>query len=161
MKYNPPLTKDGEIQHVPIVMRNRDTLIGYLKAYGDLLSNVGEIIDLSNEEIVSKLASRLDSSRFNNYIDDGVDSKKMSEEQIEEFKKDRLDLSRRSIHPENEEVELDIGFFSIDCACGNFITFKTIKDVPQETFQCDICDRTLIHYIHIDDEDVEFDGEQE
>lgn len=161
MKYKPVMMKDGRIQHVPIVVKNKDVLIGYLRAFGDFLEGVGELLDLNNEEILSRITPIMDSSRFNNYIDDGVDASNFTEEQFEEFKKEKLEIVQGNPHPENDKVDLDVGFFSMDCNCGNFVVFKTIKEIPNVNFQCDICDRTLIQYIHVDDEEVEVDGDKE
>lgn len=153
MKYIPPITKDGKIQHVPIVVKSRDMLVGYLLAYNDMLSDLNGIIDLSDKNILDKIAPQLDSSRFNGYIADGIDSSNLNEDQIQDLEEDSMDLDEE--HPDNKEDILNIKFFSIDCVCGNFVSFASVKEIPTKDFKCDICDRVLIQYIEVDDDEID------
>lgn len=162
MKYRPIYMKDGRIQHVPIVVKNKDVLIGYIRAYNDLLTSIyeGNLLDLNDQNILAQLSPIFDSSRFNDYVDDGVKATDLTKEQFEQIRNQEIESYQKSLeHPDNKDDILDVGFFSVDCVCGNFMSFKTVKDIPETDFKCDLCERTLIQYIRVDDEDIEVDGQ--
>jgi hypothetical protein len=163
IKYPAPRLPDGRIQHVAIVCRNRDTLLGHIMAVQSILASVSEAVDIDND-FLAHFDPGLDSSRFNEIIDDGVSGAKMSVKQIREIMDQKIEtiLNKEGKHPENKKNILDPGFFSVDCSgCGNFIRWNNAKEIPHENFRCDICDRMLIHYIHLDDEDIIFDEGEE
>jgi len=153
MKYIAPLTKDGKIQHVTVALKNRDVMVGYIEAFNEFLETLGDYIELT-PEIQAQFAPCIDSSRFNNYIEDGLDSTNMTDEQIQNHFKEKL-KNVQTYHPENKSDILDVGYFAIDCECGNFVSFKTKKDLPEKDYKCDICDRVLIQYLGVDDEEIE------
>lgn len=161
MKYTPILTKDGKIQCVPLVIKNRDVLIGYIRAHTDLLSSISEndLLDLADENVLEMLTPDLDSSRFNGYIRDGMHVDNLTEEQFNQLRYEAEEAE--STHPDDKNNVLDVGFFSVDCECGNFFRFNTPKEIPEDNLKCDLCDRTLIQYIHVDDEDIEIEGKKE
>jgi len=159
IRYIAPKTKDGKIQQCPVVCKNRDVLIGHINCLNSIMNGLIQCNRL-DDEIAFAMDLGLDSTRFNNWIDDGVDCSNMSPEEIHEILNSRVDslLNRNSNHPENNRTNLNPGFFSVDCTgCGNFVRWNNAKEIPYEDYKCDLCDRVLIHYIHLDDEDIIFD----
>lgn len=158
IKYVPFKTKDGKVQHCPIVTKNRDVLIGHIMATQSILESLSGYANL-DDKLLTYIDPGLDSSRFNNYLEDGLNCYGMTQEEVNEIMQKRVDDVMDSLnHKDNDKSILDPGFFSVDCqGCGNFVRWNSAKEIPYENFKCDICERVLVHYIHLDDEDIEFD----
>ncbi len=161
MKYIAPL-KDGKIQHVPVAIKNKDVLVGYLENFTNVLAAMVDLVEEPDEDFLINIAPHIDSSRFNGYVDDGVDGNKMSDEEFDDFRRTQVRniINASKEHPENHFDDADDYFFEIDCTCGNRACFKTIKEIPEKDFNCDICDRVLIQYLGVYDYEVESENKE-
>lgn len=158
IKYISPLTKDGKVQHIPCVIKNRDFLIGCIETFYEISSSLVDLIDLEDEEVMKRISPKIDSSRFDGFINDGVHSSEVSDEEFENNESEKLEdiLNAENEHSENKPGMFESDYFGVECSgCGNYISFKTAKDIPEETFKCDICDRILIMYIGFLDDEIE------
>lgn len=159
MKYISP-TINNKPYWVPIVVKNRDYLIGYLKGVlllEDILSDSLKMLGLKlNLDIIDLF---LDSSRFNDIIED---DRRESEMSTDEKKKFLINLINEKIHKlNNPHVENQIHYgdiLNVDCKCGlGFYSWKKEKDIPKKDFKCSVCGRLLIQYTGHDDFEYIFD----
>ena len=164
MIYNAP-TKDNIPQWVPIVVKNKDFLIGYIKGkllFEDLLSDILNANDINIE--FGSIDLCLDSTRFNDVLENGKRESEMSSKELKEYiddmVKQRVDYLNNK-HPDNGENVFGEYFLRLDCVCnlGTYI-FETEDDVPENNLCCEFCQRVLIDYTGIDDDDFDYDGEE-
>jgi len=162
MIYKPP--KFGnKFQWVPIVAKNKDWLIGYISGIQLIESLVinnlkenGIFIDLRGIEFC------LDSSRFNDILENDKKESECSEDEIKKYYNEMVEEKMNIIkekHPDNNESIFFDCFLEVECSCGlGVFSFKTANEIPEESFKCQICGRTVIDYTHQNDEEFEFDG---
>lgn len=163
MLYNAPKDENGKSYWVPVVIKNRDYLMGYIKGVGvvedllkESLESMGVHIDFNVVDMF------LDSSRFNDVLEDGRRESEISDDDKREFLinviKDKLDRTT------TKHVENDVGYtdpLSVECTCGlGFYSWKW-NSIPDETFKCGICGKILIDYTNHNDFEYEFDGGDE
>jgi hypothetical protein len=162
MHYKPPTNDNGVEQWVPIVVKNRDYLVGYISGLKlieelvlDSLRENGVDIDLRGIDLC------LDSSRFNNILENDKREDNCSEIEFREYYTRIVEQKMDKImeyHPDNDDV-FDC-FLEVECSCGlGIYTFKDPKDVPNKSFSCQICGRTIIDYTNQNDGEFEYDGE--
>lgn len=159
MKYKSPINDQGQEYFVPIVTKSKEHLIGYLSAFMYLLDvlEFPGIIDLN-----------LDSSRFNDVVDDGrrlstmtkAEIKKMMLSNITQYGSEEMDKKQKS-HPDNKQGILRKSLLEFDCGCGGFYSFNKIDEIPTTDFSCGICGKLLIQYTGHYDVEYEFDGDED
>jgi ribosomal protein S27E len=165
MKYNPPKI-NNDSQWVPIVVKNKDWLIGYITGIQmieslliDSLEENGINIDLRGFDLC------LDSSRFNDIMEDGKRESCCSDEEIREYYKEIINEKISIVeeqHPDNNEQIFSDCFLEVECVCGlGIYIFKNASEIPEEPFKCQICGRTIIDYTGYDDENFEYDGKND
>lgn len=171
MKYHAPTTVDKKPYWVPVVCKNRDSLVGYIRGMKFILGTLDGMKNTKNNEIETEIIIDygqvdpcLDSSRFND-ITPGLD-KRESEMSNEELKMFRQGMIKKALlrgiehHPDNDPSIFKDVFLKLECAhCEmGFYQFEEPEDVPEENFYCQICGRKLIDYTNREDSDYEFDG---
>lgn len=160
MKYKSPKV-DGKNQWVPIVAKNRDWLVGYISG----IQMIESVISNSLEENGIELDFRgldicLDSSRFNDIMEDGRKESECTDNEIKKYYEniieEKIDMIKE-IHPDNNIS--DDFFLSVECSCGfGFYNFKKSEDIPKKQFLCGICGKVVIDYTNKDDSYFEYDG---
>ena len=163
MLYNAPRDKNGKAYWIPVVIKNKDYLMGYIKGVecvegllSDSLKSMGVDIDFNVADMF------LDSSRFNDVLEDGRRESEISDDERKEFLinlvKEKLDRTA-SGHVENDIKYTDP--LAVDCTCGlGFYSWKW-DEIPSETFKCEICNKILIDYTNHNDFEYQFDGGDE
>lgn len=134
--------------YVPIVVKNKDYLIGFLDA-NKMISPIVEID-----------YTVLDSMRFNDILPDGSRRRYLDEEQIIEILNstdEKNNIVEFSPTMGIREPELDV-YLEVTCSCGNYRKFKSAAEIPSKTVYCELCDRDIIDYTHHDDSEIEYDG---
>jgi len=161
MHYKSPKFENKE-QWVPVVAKNKDWLVGYISGIQMLESLISNSLEENGMAMdLRGLDLCLDSSRFNDVMEDG---KKESDCTINEIRKyydqiidKKLDMIKEH-HPENGDVLKDY-FFEVECSCGlGIFLFKTPKEIPDKPFKCNVCGRTVIDYTNHNDEEYEYEG---
>ena len=160
MRYTSPL-RHSKPYWIPIVCKNRDYLIGYLNGIGlieftltDIFKQMKIGFDFDDLDLF------LDSSRFNDVMEDGRRECELGEEEkkklfIELFEHKIKAMSKE--HIENSTKYNDV--LRIECICGlGFYGWKSYDDIPAEQFTCTGCGRVLIDYTGNDDYNYKFDG---
>jgi len=164
MHYKYPVI-DDKPQWVPIVVKNKDYLVGYIEG----IQLISEIVTgvLNNHKIsidLSCVDPCIDSSRFNDILENGKREADCSNEYLKKYYenivKNRIELLNDT-HPENKgEFENEI-FFQIQCNCGlGIYIFKTANEIPEEPLKCSNCGRTIIDYTGCTDDKIEFEGQR-
>lgn len=159
MLYTSP-TYNGKPYVVPVVCKNKDYLVGYLNgvdfieyALFDILKSMKIELDINNIDLF------LDSSRFNDIMDDGRREGDLTDEEkknlfIGVFKNRFDNLNKK--HVENNIDYVDV--LRIECQCGlGFYSWKKYEEIPENIFKCMECGRVLIDYTDHDDYEYEFD----
>lgn len=152
----PNLKEDEKSYYVPCVMKNRDTLLGFIDAC--YLSE-----GITGLEIVTNAFSSLGCDRFCDTTRDDRKLRYMTKQEIYVYAKsvvEKLLIEPLLIKDDvtfNKESVLDMTYFSVSCNCANYYGFKTKLDVPKHNLVCS-CGRLLIDYTKTDDENFEYDG---
>ena len=149
--YRSPLNLKSKDYWVPVVAKNRDTLIGFIDGTYSASAITGfEVIDWT---------MLLSSERFNDMTTEDKKLSEMTKKELTEYVKNIiLDDVLKSNHYEFTEDILSDYYFSVACSCGNFFGFKTYKEIPKSSMKCNICDRVIIHYTGKDDNYFTYDG---
>lgn len=139
--------------YVPVVVKSRDYLIGFLDA-----------LDAVSSEFQFDF-SATDSQRFNDWLPNNKRRRDLTDEEIIEVLKE-FDESRSikevGIDKVVNEDEIEIQpYFEINCICGNYHSFNTNTEIPREKLECEICGKLLIDYTNVEDDDVEYDGDED
>lgn len=159
MKYEAP-TIEGQPYFVPIVVKNKSFLIGYLASMITFRSLLIDLAQKLNAPInLSTLETGLDSTRFNDILMNG---KRVSECSDKEYSKYIQDVVEQKIdkltdeHPDNSLYNNSL--LKIDCACGlGLYVYNKVDEIPEESVYCSCCGRLLIDYTGNWDTDYEFD----
>lgn len=163
MRYNPPMINE-QVQWVPIVAKDKNWLVGYISGIHmieslviDTLEENGINIDLRGIDLC------LDSSRFNDILENGKRESECTSEEIKKYYKDMIEEKMamvREKHPDNDTTVFGNCFLEVECICGlGVYTFNSAKEIPEKPFKCQICGRIVIDYTYHDDEEFDFDGE--
>lgn len=148
--FNAPLNKEGREYWIPVVVKNKSYLLGFIEAF----ATISEIHDIS----ISDTEIALSSDRFNDILMDGSRIQNLSRNQLKEKIK-KIILSTKEEHEENSEDILKDYLLSVSCPnCGMFYGFKTENEIPEKDFQCNICDNMVIIYTNVNDDYFDFDG---
>lgn len=153
--YEPPVNYEGHPYWIPIVMKNKDQLVGFLNSIYMITEQVG----LDAESFFSALSSE----RFNDVLRDGRRGSDLTDASFKEYVKELMteDMKKMDMRDEHEGcsplILMDY-YLSVSCTCGNFYGFKEVTDIPSHSMRCDMCNRTLIDYTGKDDDEIAYDG---
>lgn len=152
--YKAPKDEKGNPLWVPIVIKNRDQLIGFI----DGVNMTASIYNIDRESMFYTLSSE----RFNDTIQDGTKLRNMSNTEFLNHAKDVIEngyyrLSAKESR-DNSGTSLNDFCLTLECACGNFIGFKDYDKIPNEDMNCDICGRKVIQYTNDEDDCYVYDG---
>jgi len=162
MHYKPPKTENKD-QWVPIVAKNKDWLVGYISGIQMVESIIANSLEENGMEVDFRgLDLCLDSSRFNDIMEDGKRESECSQSEIKKYYEriidEKIDMIKEQ-HPDNGKA-LEDYFLEVECLCGlGIFLFKTPKEVPEQQFRCSICGKVVIDYTDENDEDFEYDGD--
>ena len=152
--YNPPKDENGNPLWVPIVIKNRDQLIGFI----DGVNMTASIYNVDRESLFYTLSSE----RFNDTTTDDKKLRDMSDSEFYEHAKnviengyDRLSALESK---DNESASLNDFCLTLQCACGNFVGFKDYDKIPTHDINCDVCGRKIIQYTNDEDDFYAYDG---
>jgi hypothetical protein len=156
MMYSAPLDENGKPYWVPVVVKNKEYLYGFL----DSMVYSTQLADLDYNVLLFTLSS----DRFNDVLPTGERMSSMTDERFKEHVKGLLihDAEHEILKKDNAEFSEDIlgdYYLPLNCTCGNFHGFLTPYDLPDEQFKCDLCGKVLIEYTNMNDEDFLYDGE--
>lgn len=161
MRYKPPKTENKE-QWVPIVTKNKDWLVGYISGIQMIRSLIENSLEENGIEIDFRgLDFCLDSSRFNDLMENGKRESECTDKEIksyyEKIIEKKIDMIREE-HPDNGSNSEY--FLEVECSCGlGVYFFKSPKEVPDKQFVCSICGRVVIDYTNKNDEEYDYDGD--
>ena len=156
MVYSAPLDENGKPYWVPIVVKSKEYLFGFL----DSMVFSTQLGDLDYNAMLFTLSS----DRFNDVLQSGERMSDMSDERFKKHVKGLLikDAEHETLKESNTEFAEDIlgnYYLPLNCSCGNFHGFLTPYDLPDEQFECDLCGKVLIEYTGLGDDEFIYDGE--
>ena len=126
----PAPTKDGKPYWIPIVVKNKDFLIGYL-------DGINTLLETTKLEEGTKVELMLDSTRFNDVLDEkGTRVSKISKEEVKKILREEEEESENigtTDHPDNKEGILQPSYLEMQCSCGYYYNFKSAKNIPEES----------------------------
>ncbi len=139
-------SKDGKKYWIPIVTKNRDSLVYYV-------NGVNRVLKAIETDGIISVDLGIDSSRFTDIIDHkGTQVSKLSQKEKEDILKMKAELmDSKKQHPENGPGILTPAFLDVYCLCGYLHQFKNEFEIPLQNFKCPLCSRLLIQYINHDD----------
>lgn len=160
MKYQAPQINDKPY-YVPIVVKNKDYLIGYIHAMTLFKSIIKKSLNQIGLDIdLDCFDNCLDSTRFNDIMANDKRIVDFTDEEYIEYLKDMIERKKEKItsnHPDNK-VD-DVSLLRIDCTCGlGFYSFNKIEDIPDKSFRCNVCGRIILDYTNHYDTEYEYDG---
>ena len=149
MKYKPVKDVNGIPYYVPIVVKNKDYLIGYIRGLetgkdimSDVLSYMNIDTDFGSMDVV------LDSSRFNDILENGKRESNMSDDELRDYFYELIEEITDKTNDDNSENNIvDDSVFHVECTCNiGYYAWNDYDTIPDETFKCVNCGKTLIHY---------------
>jgi len=153
LEYEPPIDDDGNEYYVPVVIKNRDTLVGYINGQEEFKQSMEMAFEFMGTNI--SLGEKyfdygLDSSRFNDIMPDGRRESDLSDDEFADYLQ-----SMENEHVavmESAPSKYDYSLLKVECTCGfGFYSWEDFDSIPTETFKCHECGKVLIHYTGIDD----------
>lgn len=138
---------------VPLVTKNRDVLVGYLRAMS--------MFDLGDSMFDYVLI--MSSARFNDILPGNVRRRNLTiEEQIQAIVDYRVAMFLHENEDEEseEDFETEEPFLKLHCECGNYHEFETEADIPKTPMVCEMCGRHLIDYTNKEDSEFIYDGDE-
>lgn len=150
--FNTPLNEKGEPYWIPIVVKDKSYLLGFINSY----RFITELYDIDIRDVQIAISS----DRFNDVLTDGSRIHKLTREELKKKLKEMYFDKNKEIHPENDTNILEQYYLSVSCvSCGMFHGFKEEDEIPEDDFKCSLCGNTLISYVHEYDEYFDFDGD--
>jgi len=149
-----PKDKDGKEYWISIVIKNRDTLVGFLEAF----KNFCKFYEIPTATDVNVIIS---SDRFNDVLPDDSRMRTYSRDELKEKILSMIGKEQeRSEKEESDGYLLQDNILNLDCnTCGMFYSFDNSREIPEDDFECQ-CGRKLIHYINVDADSVKYDGNE-
>lgn len=147
IKYEIP-HKDGIEYWVPIVIKNRDRLVGYMEGINKVLKEC--------ESYGIRISLEIDSMRFCDVIDHkGTRAYSLTTEELKQILEEKQKSAEEKLKQEEETGKiLKPTYLEIHCMCGNYYRFHNDREIPEENLICGLCDRLLIWYIHKEDYEI-------
>jgi len=160
MKYISPKDEHGNPYYVPIVAKNKDFLIGYLKGLEtakDIIEEVMESIDIKVD--LGPVEIVLDSTRFNDLLENGKRESEMTDDELKSYFYDIMEeISTKLTETNSENGVFDNTVLKVECSCGfEFKSWEDLEDVPETNFLCRNCGKILIHYTNVNEYEYEYD----
>ena len=149
MYFNPPLDENKNPYWIPIVVKNRDYLLGYIHGYNFISEMTGTTL--------KEMHISISSDRFNDILSDGSRIQNLSRVELKEKIRN---FYNNSEHPDNADDILEDHLLSLSCSCGIYYTFDGKDEIPEKDTCCSTCNKSIIEYTHRDDDCFEYDGEQ-
>jgi hypothetical protein len=134
--------------YVPVVVKNRDYLIGFL----DAMAAIAPILDVDY--------TALDSMRFTDVLPDGQRRRNLTAQEIINSldTTDSKNCVTEQVTTKQMEAE-EIPYLEVNCACGNYLKFNHPMELPKVTRKCELCGNVLIDYTGHDQDDYMYDGD--
>lgn len=151
MKYVSPLF-EGKEQFVPIVAKNVDELVGFLRGSASFLEIMEETltsIGLPKCDLGVNDAELMDlsSSNYNDVLEDGRRESLLSKKERKEYAEGLLETAIDMVDVKMIDNPNTDNVLNISCLCNfGFYSWKEYKDLPKDSVVCADCGRTLIHY---------------
>lgn len=160
MYYMPPLSSEGKHYWVPIVVKNKDTLVAFTEG----VWSAAALLSIEDESLSFNYSPSmfLSSDRLIDYTPDGRRLCDMKKNELIEYITAKLDNSKyisdhAHEHPDND-CDFSDYFLHVSCSCGNFIAYTDPCDIPPDNIECDMCGKTIVEYVHEDDENIMYEG---
>lgn len=150
--YKAPKDLTGNLLWVPIVVKNKDQLIGFIEG----INMTASIYSIDRESMFYTLSSE----RFNDVIRDGTRLRDMTNSQFIQHAKSIIDegFDRINALEAVDGGDLDDFCLTVQCSCGNFIGYKDYAKIPNVNTLCDVCEKTIIQYTNDEDDCYVYDG---
>lgn len=164
MRYAAPLF-EGKEHYIPIVMKNRDCLVGFLAGvheYYTTMSSIfeelgiGDVLFSPGESEMYSMSSR----KYNDIMPDGRRESLLTKKEKKQIFDGVLEEAEGMMESEENDGIVEYSdVLKVSCHCGmGFYSWEDYEDIPSVDVKCDICGRHLIHYTGHDD--WEFDYEE-
>jgi len=160
MKYKAP-TINGKKYWVPVVVKNKDHLVGYLEGMKIMEDMILDALYQNGIDVnIDSMELFLDSLRFNDILQDGRRESELKPDEKKQMLVDLVDNKLKKINDPHVENNIDDdSVLSIECLCNlGYYSWNNVYDIPNDKFYCVHCGRLLIDYTNIDDSEFDFDG---
>lgn len=163
MYYKPPTLK-GKPYYVPVVVKNKDMLLGFLKGkylIKQIVNTINATLGFDSIMDYTLIDEYLDSRRFNDIMKNGKKEKEFTNEELfthyyNEFKT-KFEKDKNRNFSDFKVFEKDV--LTIECVCGlGIYSYNNEKDIPDTDFYCHNCGRKIIHYTGHNDYEYDFEG---
>lgn len=137
--------------YVPVVVKNRDYLIGFF----DAVSSFAGIFEIDY--------SSLDSMRLTDVLPNGQRRRHLTEQEILDVLSEcdaKNNIKEHEVTEKTSDViEIDIPFLEVNCSCGNYVSYNHPNELPKTTRVCELCGKIMIDYTGHDQDEYEYDGD--
>ena len=147
-RYKNPTDASGQPYYVPCVSKNKDSLVYFIRGANMTIREI--MMEFGIEHY--KMNLKIDSLRFVDILPDG---RRLSELNPNDYHRMSEENEKRKseYHPDNANVKNTQNFFfTLTCPyCTNSYVFKSEDEIPNESFDCGLCNHRMIDYTHTND----------
>jgi hypothetical protein len=150
--YKAPKDENGNPVWVPIVIKNKDQLIGFIEG----VNMTASVYDIDRESMFYTLSSE----RFNDIMQNGKRLRDMTNTEFLNHAKGVIEngFDRINAMEAHDGGDLNDFCLTVQCSCGNFIGYTDYDRIPNVDSKCDICGNTIIQYTNDEDDFYVYDG---
>lgn len=144
--YKPPKDSTGKQLWVPIVVKNKDVLMGFILG----INLADSIYSIDREALFASLSS----AKYNDITKSGKRLRDMTNKEFREYAEsivqDGTDRVEALNSKDGNNCDLEDYVLTLSCSCGNFISYKNNESIPDKDTYCDMCSNKIIHYTKSD-----------
>lgn len=167
--YNPPKDNNGNNIWIPVVVKNRESLIYFIKGYQYTTYIYAQIFAQSGGKIEIKGHDfPISSETYNDTLMNGKKQRDLTDKELDDYYatlRENITEKYEKINNTNGEntvkcSDTDEPYFNIDCpGCGMPVLFAVSNEIPYDDLNCPMCERQLIDYTGHDECEFIYDGE--
>ena len=160
MVYNAPLDENKKPYFVPVVTKNKDVLIGHLSGVNtskEIFSDILESLKIKMD--MKSMNAILDSTRFNDILQDGRRESEMTTDELKEYLLGVVgEMTEKIIHEDERHKVKTKNILELECSCDiGYYAWENYDDIPEVQFRCSNCGKVLIDYTGVYDHEIEYD----
>lgn len=153
INFEAPVDEYGNPYWIPVVAKNKDWLVGCLYGYHSCGVQINSAMNLNGIDLNFQITEfPINSYRYNNILQTGQDSSKISTKELEEYFNNINNQTMMRTAVEHTENQVPISFLKADCTCGlGFYSWENEQEIPDTNFKCSNCGKLVILYTNIDE----------
>lgn len=164
-KYENPVDENGKPYWVPLVVKNRDTLLGLLLGTVGAETITGRyMLPLENDNIYSSTAYSdilFNGEKVSEILEKYNNDEDKANDHVREIYIKKSENITKSVMEQSENKDnskMYDALIDLECTCGFPIRFEAFDEIPEEKCHCPMCDKIIIDYTNKEYDNMEYNG---